>query len=362
MSTPIPLSPRGADFNPPNRFESVWRDESWRDTMMDAEDHFPPEEAISPQTQVFREVAKTILTHNDSPDVGMETSVNAYRGCEHGCIYCFARQTHEYLGLSSGLDFETKIVVKENAPELLRHELSKKSWQPQVVMMSGVTDCYQPLERHFKLTRGCLEVFLDFRNPVVIVTKNYLVTRDIDLLMQLAAFNAVKVCLSLTTLDAQLARRMEPRAATPARRLAAVKKLADAGVPVGTLVCPVIPGLTDHEIPHILQAAADAGAKFAGYNVVRLPYANRELFETWVTQHYPARAKKVLSKIMQMRDGKLYDAEFGTRMTGTGPIAEQIGLFFEIAKRKAGFPEGGSKLTTEYFRRPTPGQGVLFWI
>jgi DNA repair photolyase len=360
MSASETIYGRGAAFNPPNRFERGWRDISWRDTMMDADDHFLPEEDVGPKTEVLFEKAKSILSHNDSPDVGMNTSLNAYRGCEHGCIYCFARQTHEYLGLSSGLDFETKIVVKENAPEVLRRELSKKSWQPHTVMMSGVTDCYQPLERHFKLTRRCLEVFLDFRNPVTIVTKNYLVTRDIDVLSELASFNCAKVCLSLTSLDAQLARNMEPRAATPARRLKAIEKLASAGIPVGALVCPIIPGLTDHEIPNILQAAKDAGAQFAAYNIVRLPYANRELFESWIWAHYPLRAQKVLSKITQVRDGKLYDADFGTRMTGTGPIAEQIRDFFAIAKRKAGFHEQGPSLTTEYFRRAKEGQGSLF--
>jgi DNA repair photolyase len=328
--------------------------------MMDAEDHCPPEEQISPATQVFRERAKTILAHNDSPDIGFDTSINAYRGCEHGCVYCYARPTHEYLGYSSGLDFETKIVVKENAPELLRKELSAKSWKPRVISMSGVTDCYQPLERKFELTRRCLEVLLDFRNPVVAITKNYLITRDIDVLRELARFNAVSVCISLTTLDAELARKMEPRASIPARRLAAVEKLAEAGVPVGVLVCPIIPGLTDHEIPNILSAAVQAGARFAGYNIIALPYANRELFETWLGEHFPARRDKVLSKIQQVRGGKLYDADFGQRMTGTGPIAEQINAFFKIAKRKAGFPQHGPGLTTEYFRRPTPGQYSLF--
>lgn len=351
---------RGTASNPANRFESVWLDAGWRDEMMDADDHAPLEEQPGPQTQIIRERAKTILAHNDSPDIGFDTSINAYRGCEHGCVYCYARPTHEYLGYSSGLDFETKIVVKENAPELLRKDLSAKSWKPRVISMSGVTDCYQPLERKLRLTRGCLEVLTDFRNPVVAITKNHLITRDMDLLRELAHFNAVSVCISLTTLDSELARKMEPRASIPARRLAAVEALAQAGVPVGVLVCPIIPGLTDHEIPNILSAAAKAGARFAGYNIIALPYANRELFETWLGEHYPARRDKVLSKIRQVRGGKLYDADFGQRMTGAGPIAEQIGSLFKIAKRKAGFPERGPGLTTEYFRRPTPGQYSLF--
>jgi DNA repair photolyase len=273
---------------------------------------------------------------------------------------CYARPTHEYLGYSSGLDFETKIVVKENASELLRKELSAKGWKPRTVSMSGVTDCYQPLERRFELSRRCLEVFLDFRNPVVAITKNHLITRDMDLLQQLAAFNAVSVCISLTTLVAELARKMEPRASIPSRRLAAVEQLSQAGVPVGVLVCPIIPGLTDHEIPAILNAAAKAGAAFAGYNMIALPYANKELFETWLTENYPARAEKVLSKIRQVRGGKLYDADFGQRMTGSGLIAEQINSFFKIAKRKSGIPQRGPKLSVDNFRVPTPGQYSLF--
>jgi DNA repair photolyase len=358
MSTSDAPRGRGTALNPPNRFERVWRDGSWRKEIMDAGDHFLDEET-APQTQIIFENAKTILAHNQSPDIGFDTSLNAYRGCEHGCVYCYARPTHEYLGYSSGLDFETKIVVKRNAPQLLRKELSSKNWKPRAVSMSGVTDCYQSLERRFQLTRKCIEVFLDFRNPVVIVTKNFLVTRDVDLLCELAKFNAVSVCISLTTLDKELARSMEPRASIPSRRLAAIKKLSSAGVPVAVLVCPVVPGLTDHEIPDILKAAAQAGAKFAGYNMIQLPYANRELFESWLEAHYPTRRDKVLSKIMQVRGGKLYDADFGQRMTGTGPIAEGIKTLFKIARRQSGISERGPRLSSTSFRR-TPQQGSLF--
>ena len=227
------------------------------------------------RTQFFKDHSKTVIARNDSPDVGFSASLNPYRGCEHGCIYCYARPTHEYLGFSAGLDFESKIMVKEDAPELLRAELLSPKWQPQVIFMSGVTDCYQPVERKLKLTRRCLEVLAEFRNPVFIITKNRLVTRDIDLLSELARHQAAAVWLSITTLDPELRKVMEPRTSPPAARLAAIRELAQAGIPVGVNVAPVIPGLTDHEMPAILQAAAEAGATAAGYTVVRLPYARR---------------------------------------------------------------------------------------
>jgi DNA repair photolyase len=348
---------RGTGSNPPNRFDQLWYDPNAEGAGFE---EWPDEEKPSPQTLIFKENAKQIIAHNESPDIGFDSSINPYRGCEHGCIYCYARPTHEYLGFSSGLDFETKIVVKENAPQLLRKEFKAKSWKPRMVSMSGVTDCYQPIERHFKLTRQCLEVFADFRNPVGIVTKNYLVTRDIDILKQLAKYDAVTVCISITTLNPELARKMEPRASTPTRRLKAIQTLAEAGIPVGVLVCPIIPGLTDHEMPSILQAAREAGALFAGYNMVQLPYANKELFEAWLGDNYPEKHAKVVSKIKQVRGGKLYDADFGQRMTGQGPFADQIGGLFKIAKRKAGFPPRGPRMSSEHFRRPVEGQLELF--
>ena len=261
---------RGSAENPPNRFEhtTYQRDVEWNE---------PDDPA--PKTQFYRDASASIITRNESPDVGFEASINPYRGCEHGCIYCYARPYHEYLGLSAGLDFETKIVVKENAPELLRCELSSPKWKPQPLAMSGVTDPYQPIERRLQLTRQCLQVLVEFRNPVAIVTKNLLVTRDIDLLADLARDNAAAVFLSVTTLDADLARIMEPRTAQPAARLRAIKELTNAGVPVGVMVAPVIPGLTDHELPAIVKAAADAGARFAGMVPVRLPYAVADLFQ-----------------------------------------------------------------------------------
>ena len=313
----------------------------------------------APKTQFYRDASASIITRNDSPDVGFEASINPYRGCEHGCIYCYARPYHEYLGFSAGLDFETKIVVKENAPELLRRELSSRKWKPQVLSMSGVTDCYQPIERRLQLTRRCLEVLFEFRNPVAIVTKNFLVTRDIDLLADLSRDNAAAVFLSITTLDPNLARIMEPRTAQPAARLRAIKELATAGVPVGVMVAPVIPGLTDHELPGIVKAAAEAGARFAGMVPVRLPYAVADLFQQWLGRYLPDRKEKVLAQIRAIRDGKLNDSDFGSRMTGQGMFAEQLAKMFAVACRRAGFPEHGPHLSTEAFRRPAGAQMEL---
>src|SRR5687767_5823889 len=261
---------RGAAHNPPNRFEEIH--------LEPGEDWNPDEEGTL-KTQLFRDTTQTFITRNNSPDVGFETSINPYRGCEHGCIYCFARPTHEYLGFSAGLDFESRIMVKERAPELLRKELSSPKWKPQVLVMSGVTDCYQPVERKLQITRHCLEVLLEFRNPIAIITKNYLVTRDIDLLSQLASFNAAAVNVSVTTLDPTLTPKLEPRASLPQHRLAAIRELSAAGIPVNAMVAPVIPGITDHEIPSIVAAVTEAGAMSAGCLPVRLPYAVKDLFE-----------------------------------------------------------------------------------
>ena len=353
------LPGRGTVENPPNRFDKLWLDAK-AEGAGEADIWGQEDEKSLPRTEFFRETAKSIVTHNDSPDIGFDTSINPYRGCEHGCIYCYARPTHEYLGFRSGLDFETKIIVKHNAPDLLRKELSSPRWKPRVVAMSGVTDCYQPVERELKLTRRCLEVLSDFRNPVGVVTKNYLITRDLDVLQELARYEAVTVCISLTTLDREVARKMEPRASAPHKRLAAIETLSKAGVPVGVLVCPVVPGLTDHEIPALLQAAGNAGACFAGYNMIQLPYAVKDLFDAWLQEHFPQRRDKVISKICSVRGGKLYDADFGQRMTGQGVIAEQIHSLFRIARRKVGIPERGPRLSAVSFRRPMPGQLELF--
>jgi len=333
---------RGAAQNPPNRFETIHleRDGEWN-----------PEEDPLPRTQFLKDSSKSIIAYNDSPDIGFEASVNPYRGCEHGCIYCYARPFHEYLGFSSGLDFETKIMVKENAPQLLREELSSPKWKPQVIAISGVTDCYQPVERKLKITRGCLEVLAEFRNPVGVVTKNFLVTRDIDVLSELARHNAVKIYISITTLDMDLRKVMEPRTSPPAARLEAVRRLAQAGIPVGILMAPIIPGLTDHEIPSVLKAAAEAGAKSAGHVTLRLPHAVAPLFEQWLQSHFPDRKEKVLNRLRAMRGGKLYDSQFGKRMRGDGIFADQIDQIFDAARRRAGISNDGPELSVAHFRR-----------
>jgi DNA repair photolyase len=275
-------------------------------------------------------------------------------------VYCYARPTHEYLGLSAGLDFETKIFVKEDAPELLREELARPGWKPQVIALSGVTDPYQPIERRTRLTRRCLEVLAEFRNPVGVITKSRLVARDADVLGELARHGAAAVTLSITTLDPDLARVLEPRAAQPAARLAAIAELARAGIPVGVNVAPVIPALNDHEIPAIVQAALDSGARWAGFIVVRLPHAVAELFERWLEDHYPARKAHVLSRIRALRDGRLNDPRFGSRMRGTGLFAEQIAALMDLARRRTGLPGRGPELSTAAFRRTGHNQLSLF--
>lgn len=293
-----------------------------------------PEEGPSEQTQFLRDSSRSILTRNDSPDVGFTFSVNPYRGCEHGCSYCYARPTHEYLGFSAGLDFETRILVKENAPVLLDKELRAKNWSPQTVALSGVTDPYQPAERRFSLTRRCLAVLAEFRNPVVIITKNALVGRDADLLANLARDRAACVLLSLTSLDVELSGNLEPRASRPAARLEAVRKLAEAGVPVGVNLAPMIPGLTDEEIPSLLQAAKEAGASFAGLGLLRLPLGVAGLFQAWLERHYPDRVERVLGRQRSTRGGVLNDSRFGNRMCGEGPYAEAIRAQFRLFKRR----------------------------
>jgi DNA repair photolyase len=294
-----------------------------------------------------------VLTRNDSPDIPFTIGLNPYRGCEHGCAYCYARPYHEYLGFSSGLDFETKIMVKRRAPELLRAELTSPRWTPQGVAMSGVTDCYQPAERHFRLTRQCLEVFAELRSPVSIVTKNFLVTRDRDLLAELARHDATCVYLSITSLDADLAGKLEPRAARPEHRLRAIRLLAEAGIPVGVMTAPVIPGLNDHELPAILDAAAQAGAKRAGYVVLRLPHAVKGIFSSWLETYFPARLERVLSRVRDLRGGQLNVSDWGKRMRGEGIFAEQIHDLFHTAARRAGLNRQPFELSTAYFRRPS---------
>lgn len=314
----------------------------------------------APGTQFIPDHSKSIIAYNDSPDVGFDASINPYRGCEHGCVYCYARPSHEYLGYSAGLDFETKILVKHDAPALLRRELAGRKWRPQVIAMSGNTDCYQPIERKLKLTRRCLEVLVEFRNPVSLITKNHLVTHDIDLLADLAAVNAASVSLSITTLRPELTRVLEPRTSSPARRLAAIEKLAKASIPVGVMVAPVIPALTDTEMPAIIQAAADAGATHAGYLVMRLPHANRQLFEDWLDRHAPERKAKVLGRVKALRGGRLNDPRFCTRHSGEGVFAGQIEQMFDLARRRAGIDKPRRELSADAFRRPGGSQMELF--
>jgi DNA repair photolyase len=347
---PTPIRGRGAGSNPANRFERM---------LYAPDPDTDPADSPAPTTHFFRDTSRSIIAYNDSPDVGFSASINPYRGCEHGCIYCYARPTHEYLGFSAGLDFESKIMVKEDAPALLRKELTSPRWQPQTLAISGVTDCYQPIERRLQLTRRCLEVLLEFRNPVGIVTKNQLVTRDIDLLGELAKIDAAVVYVSVTTLDAEMVGKMEPRTSRPAARLEAIAALARAGIPVGVFVAPVIPGLNDHEMPAIIEAAAHAGARIAGYTMLRLPFAVSPLFEDWLVRHFPDRKDKVLGRIRDLRGGKLNDPRFGSRMRGEGVLADLIKNVFEVSCRKAGIAGRGAKLSTAGFLRPGEQRGLF---
>jgi DNA repair photolyase len=348
---PRSITGRGAAANPKNRFEKIGVEPDPAETG----------DEPRPETVYLRDHSRSIVATNNSPDIGFDASINPYRGCSHGCVYCYARPTHEYLGLSAGLDFESKVLVKEDAPGLLRGQLASPRWEPKVLSMSGVTDPYQPVERKLGITRGCLEVLAGFRNPVVVVTKNHLVTRDMDLLSELARYGAAAVAVSLTTLDDDLRRVMEPRTSRPVRRLAAIRKLSEAGIPVGVMTAPVIPGLNDHELPNLLSAAAEAGATFAGYVPVRLPGAVAPLFEEWLERHFPDRKEKVLVRIRSMRGGKLNDPEFGSRMKGGGVYAEHISRLFGVSCRRAGIERGRfPKLSTASFRKDGGVQPGLF--
>ncbi len=334
---------RGASVNPPNRFERL---------HVERDPECPEDERPHPRTQFFFDASESILSRNDSPDVPFSYGLNPYRGCEHGCADCFARPFHEYLGFSSGLDFETKIMVKLRAPALLRAALLAPRWQPECITLSGGTDCYQPAERQFRITRGCLEVCTEFRQPIAIITKSALITRDRDLLAELARFECVAVYVSITTLDSTLAGQLEPRAARPAHRLRAIRELAAAGVPVGVMVAPIIPGLTDHEMPAILAAAAEAGATRAGYTVMRLPYAVKDIFLNWLDEHAPTKKERILSRVREIRGGQLNVSDWGRRQKGEGIFAEQIGQLFEVAARRAGLNHERRVLASAHFRRP----------
>jgi DNA repair photolyase len=351
MSTSQPIRGRGAADNPPNRFIPLYRE---------AIPGWTEEGDPAPRTRFFRDDSRTILATNNSPDIPFTFSLNPYRGCEHGCAYCYARPGHEFLGLSAGLDFESKIFVKEDAPELVRAELSSPTWVPQCVSISGVTDAYQPVERRLELTRRCLHVFAEFRNPVGIVTKSALVARDRDVLGELAKYDAAVVMLSVTSLDPDLIRVMEPRASIPEARLRAIRELKAAGVPVGILMGPVIPGLTDHEAPAILKAAAEAGATFAGYVTLRLPYAVKDLFSAWLDRHFPHKKERVLSRVRDIRAGKLNDSRFGVRMRGEGEWADLFSRMFKLQRRRTGMADDGPELSAAHFTTGRPRQGELF--
>jgi len=340
------LKGRGARSNASSRYDNEERvrfDDGWTN-----EDETPP----PLKTEIIRDSTRTIIARNDSPDISFDRSINPYRGCEHGCIYCFARPTHAYLGLSPGLDFESKLLVKPDAAKLLEAELRKPSYRPQVIAMGTNTDPYQPIERDWRITRSVLQVLSDFKHPVGIVTKSAAIMRDIDILGPMAAEGLAKVALSVTTLDKKLARSMEPRAATPAKRLETMRALADAGIPVGVMTAPIIPALNDDEMESILAAAVEAGATQAGYTLLRLPLEIKDLFREWLEAHAPDRAKHVMSLIRSMRGGKDYDATWGKRMTGSGPYARMIAQRFAIAMRRLGLNQNRVPLDTTKFRLP----------
>lgn len=334
---------RAAGINPSGRYEPVTRhvfDDGWN-TLED----LPPF-----KTQVQVEKPRTIITRNSSPDISFDRSINPYRGCEHGCVYCFARPTHAYMGLSAGLDFEAKLFAKPDAARMLERELAKPGYEPRTIAIGTNTDPYQPVEREWRIMREILEVLEAHDHPVGIVTKSALVMRDIDILARMAEKGLAKVALSITTLDRKLARTMEPRAATPPRRLEAMRALSDAGIPVSVMVAPVIPALNDQEVERILESAHTAGAREAGYIILRLPLEVAPVFKDWLLRHYPDRYRHVMALIRSMRGGKDYDAEWGKRMKGTGPYAWQIGRRFEIAAKRLGLNAEKRRLRTDLFK------------
>ncbi len=345
----------GSQLNLANRFERLNTEADLEQLAWD--DEYLQQRGTQP-IEYLPDASQSIVSENDSPDIGFRFSVNPYRGCAHGCSYCYARNSHEYLGYSAGLDFETKILVKHDAPRLLREFLSRKSWQPEPIIFSGITDCYQPAEREHRLTRGCLQVALECRQPIGIITKNALVVRDLDLLGPMAALNLVHVNISVTTLDAALARAMEPRTSIPAARLRAIATLAAAGVPVRVMVAPIIPGLNEMEIPAVLDAARQAGATDARYTLLRLPLSVAPVFREWLARERPALKDKVEGLIRQTREGQLNRSEFGQRMRGSGPMAEQIRNLFRVFRRRHGFTDLPA-YATQHFRAPMGNDGQM---
>jgi DNA repair photolyase len=341
---------RGAGDNPDQRFSEL---------------HVALDDGERPDrvpTVFFKDHSTSIITRNKSPDLPFEASLNPYRGCEHGCAYCYARPTHEYLGFSAGLDFESRIMVKDEAPRLLREALAKSKYRPVTLSLSGVTDPYQPVEKRLRITRGCLEVLAETRHPVVLITKNQLITRDADLLEELARYHATAAYISITSLDTKLARELEPRASAPRQRLQAIRDLASRGIPVGVSVAPIIPGLNDPEIPAILKAAKEAGASFAGYTVVRLPHAVKSVFSDWLEEHRLGSKEKILSRIEETQGGTMSHGEFGKRLKGTGVWSEQISMLFRVSRQRVGLGKRRIEVSASSFRRPrdTSGQMELF--
>lgn len=343
---------RGAGEDPANRFQALHLETD--------EDAWVDEDPRPLKTVFLRDDSQSVLTVNGAEDLSFDYGLNPYRGCEHGCAYCYARTYHEYLGFSAGLEFESKIVIKEDAPKLLEAALAKPSYKVGKINLSGVTDCYQPVERRLQLTRRCLEVLSRFRNPVTIITKNALVTRDIDHLSELAKYGAVAVYLSVTTLDPKLARVLEPRAPTPRARLDTIRQLSEAGILAGVSVAPMIPGLNDHELPAILQAVAEHGGKFAAYSVVRLPGSVTEVFSNWLDRHQPLAKEKILGRIRSFHDGSLNATRPGTRNSGSGQQAQHLQALFKACCRRHGLDSHFPRLNTDAFRRVMPGQGELF--
>lgn len=351
----LPVLPgRGTAGNPGNRFARLTVSPVEGDGGAEGGASHGSDASHPPLTRFYEDHPRSIVARNESPDVGFDAGVNPYRGCEHGCVYCFARPSHEYLGFSAGLDFETRIMVKRDAPSLLRETLADPSWQPRPLMLSGNTDPYQAVERRLGITRGCLEVLAEARHPVGIITKSHGVVRDVDLLSELARHGAVAVTLSVTSLRRKLQRVLEPRASTPRQRLGAVRTLADAGIPVGVNLAPVVPGLTDEEMASILEAAADAGAAWAGYILLRLPHGVKGLFVDWLEAHVPERRERVLHRLRGAYGGALYDPAFHVRGKGRGPYAEQLRQLFRVTSRRLGLGKM-PMLSTAAFRRPARG-------
>jgi DNA repair photolyase len=344
-SLPLLERGRGSRSNPANRFDALSRqflDDGWESLA-----ELPPL-----KTEIFTENPKSIISRNDSPDISFDRSINPYRGCEHGCSYCYARPAHAYMGLSPGLDFESKLFIKPNAAALLREELTAPNYTPRTIALGANTDPYQPIEKQYRITRSIIEVLAEFKHPFGIVTKNHMVTRDIDLLAPLAKLGLVKVALSITTLDGTLARAMEPRASTPSKRLVAIEALAAAGIPTVVMIGPIIPGLNDHEIENILKAARAAGAREAGYTMLRLPHEVKGIFKDWLEKAYPDRYARVMAQVKDVRGGAETSARFGERMTGSGPVAWMIGRRFQLACQKLGLNASRVKLSNELFERP----------